>query len=222
MALEPKPGFHNMSTALLISAVGLPASVIAFAVLYANNDSVWAVVWLSAVLPAIWLGAGALGIRDAVRRRSWRQMAGVVALLAPTVLLVNTMGSPRFAFHQLFTFRPLDLHLPTNGLVLMEKFTVCAQAQPCKPQDVVTETRAFSVKKIPDGCCSLAVLNGRGKDRVDAFRVVLNGKEVKLESQKGAVNLNGENEISVQLSGAPDAYIYVVVSYTGKKNAPSA
>src|SRR6266481_4040116 len=146
MASDSKARFRAMSTALFVSAVALPASVIAFAVLYANNDSFWAVVWLSAVLPAIWLGAGALGIRDAVRRRSWRQMAGVVALLAPTVLLVNTIGSTRFAFHQLFTFRPLDLHLPTNGFVLMEKFTVCAQAQPCKPHDVVTETRAFRVK----------------------------------------------------------------------------
>jgi len=104
----------------------------------------------------------------------------------------------------------------------MEKFTVCAQAQPCKSNNVVTETRAFSIKKIPEGCCSLTVLNGRGKNKVDTFRVVLNGKEVKLESQKGAVDLNGKNEISVQLSGAPDAYIYVLVSYTGKKNAPSA
>jgi len=211
-----------MSTALLISAVCLPVSVIAFATLYANNDSFWAAAWLSAAVPAIWLGAGAMGIRDAIRRRSWRQMAWVVGLLAPTVLLVNTMGSPRFAFHQLFTFRPLDLHLPTNGFVLVEKFTVCAQAQPCKSHDVMTETRAFSLKKIPDGCCSLAVLNGRGKNKVDTFRIVLNGKDVNLESQKGIVDLNGENEISVQLSGAPDAYIYVLVSYTGKKNAPSA
>ena len=211
-----------MSTALLTSAVALPVSVIAFAVLYGNRDSFWSVLWLGAVLPAIWVAAAVLSIRDAVKRRSWRQIAGVVALLAPTGLLVNTMGSPRFAFHQLFTFRPLDLHLPTNGFVLMEKFMVCAQAQPCKSHDVVTETRTFSVKKVPEGCCSLAVFNGRGKNKVDTFRVVLNGKEVKLQSQKAAVDLSAENEISVQLSGAPDAYIYILVSYTGKKDTPPA
>jgi hypothetical protein len=212
-----------MSSALLISAVALPASVIAFSVLYANNDSFWPVVWFSAVLPGIWLGAGAVSIGDAIRRRSWQQMAGVIILLAPTALLVSTMSSPRFAFHQLLTFRPLDLHLPTNGFVLIEKFTVCAQGQACKSDGVVTETRVFSVKKMPDGCCSLAVANGRGgKNEVDEFRVVLNGKEVKLDSQKGVVDLNSENQINVQLSGAPDAYIYVLVSYAGKKNAPPA
>jgi hypothetical protein len=220
MVLHPKASFSGVSTALVISAVALPVSVIAFAILYGNSDSFWSVLWLGAVLPAIWVAATVLGIRDAVKRHSWRQIAGVVALLAPTGLLVNTMVSPRFAFHQLFTFRPLDLHLPSNGFVLMEKFMVCAQGQPCKSHS--TETRTFSVKKMPDGCCSLVVLNGRGQNKVDSFRVVLNGKEIKLESQKAAVDLSVENEISVQLSGAPDAYIYIVVSYTGKKDAPPA
>jgi hypothetical protein len=104
----------------------------------------------------------------------------------------------------------------------MEKFMVCAQGQPCKSHGVETETRTFNVKKIPDGCCSLMVLNGRGENKVDTFRVVLNGKEIKLQSQKAAVDLSSENEISVQLSGAPDAYIYILVSYTGKKDAPPA
>jgi hypothetical protein len=220
MASNPRPGFSAVSTALLISAVALPVSVIAFAVLYVNSDSFWSVVWLFTVLPAIWLAAGALSIRDTVKRRSWRQMVAVVVLLALTVVLANTAGSLRFVLHQLFTFRPLDLHLPTEGVLFMEKFKVCAQEQPCKAHDVATQTRSFSVRKIPDGCCSLAVVNGRGgKNKVDSFRVVVNGKEVTLESQKGAVNLSGENEISVQLSGAPDAYIHVIILYTGKKSA---
>jgi hypothetical protein len=211
-----------MSTALLISAVALPVSVIAFAVVYVNHDSTGAGVWLMAGLPGIWLSAVVFGIRDAVRRHSWRQMAGVVVLLAPTVLLVNSMGSPRFWYHQLFTFRPLDLHLPTNGFVLMEKFTVREREQPCKSRGMVTKTHAFNIKKIPDGCCSLAVISDRSPDRrVGILRVVLNGQEVKLESQRAAVNLNWENEISVQLSGAPDAYIYVLISYTGKMSPPS-
>ena len=222
MVLHPRKSLSGMSTALLISAVALPVSVIAFAVLYRNSDSFWSVLWLGAVLPAIWVAAAVLSIRDAVKRRSWRHIAGVVALLAPTGLLVNTMLSPRFALHQLFTFRPLDLDLPTQGFVSMEKFMVCAQGQPCKSHGVETETRTFNVKKIPDGCCSLMVLNGRGENKVDTFRVVLNGKEIKLQSQKAAVDLSSENEISVQLSGAPDAYIYILASYTGKKDAPPA
>jgi hypothetical protein len=220
--LQPRPSLSGVSTALLISAMALPISVVAFAVLYGNNDSFWAVLWLDAVLPVTWLAAAVLSIRDGVKRRSWRQIVGVVALLAPTGLLVNTTVSPRFALHQLFTFRPLDLHLPTYGFVFMEKFVVCAQGQPCKSQGVVSENRTFSIKTIPEGCCTLAVFNGRGQNKVDAFRVVLNGKEVKLESQKGAVDLSSENDINVELTGAPDAYLYVVVAYTGKKNTPPA
>lgn len=223
MASNPRPGFSAVSTTILISAVALPVSVVAFTVLYARNDSFWCVVWLFAVLPAIWLAAGALSIRDAVKRRSWRQIVAVVVLLAPTVVLANTAGSLRFALHQLFTFRPLDLHLPTEGILFIEKFTVCVQEQPCKAHDVATQTRAFNIKKIPDGCCLLAVVNGRGgKNKVDSFRVVVDGKEVTLESQKGTVNLSGENEISVQLTGAPDAYIHVIILYTGKKSTPPA
>lgn len=223
MTSNPRLGFSAVSTALLISTVALPVSAIAFGVLYASSDSFWSVVWLFTVLPAIWLAAGALSIRDVLKRRSWRQIVAVGALLAPTMVLANTAGSLRFALHQLFTFRPLDLHLPTEGVLFTEKFTVCAQEQPCKAYNVATRTRAFSVKRIPDGCCSLAVVNGRGgKNKVDSFRVVVNGKEVTLESQKGAVSLTGENEISVQLSGPPDAYLHVIILYTGKRSAPPA
>ena len=73
---------------------------------------------------------------------------------------------------------------------------------------------------MPVGCCSLAVINGRDGNRVDSFRVVLNGKEVRLEGQKAPVNVIADNEISVQLTGPPEAYVYIVVSYTGKKDAP--
>jgi hypothetical protein len=220
MALKLQPRFSTTSTALLISAVTLPVSVIAFAVLYANNDSFLSRLWLAIILPTIWLLAGVLSIIDAVKRHSWKQIAGVVVLLGPTVFLVNTALSPRFAFHQLFTFRPLDLHLPSNGFVLMKKFEVCAEGQSCKPDHVATTTLTFHVKKMPVGCCSLAVINGHDGNKVDSFRVVLNGKEVRLEAQKAAVYLNADNEISVQLTGSPESYVYIVVSYTGKKDAP--
>ncbi|HEY1528099.1 MAG TPA: hypothetical protein VGH51_17855 [Candidatus Angelobacter sp.] len=225
MGFRLKASFTTISTAILLSAAALLVSVIAFAVLYADSDSFWAVLWLGVILPIIWAAAIVLGIIDALKRRSWRQIAGVVALLAPTALLVNTMLSPRFAFHQLFTFRALDLNLPTNGFALIQKFTVCGQDAPCKPHSVVTDTRNFKLTKIPEGCCSLVVVNGRGdKHMVEAFRVALNGKEVRLPVggpvQSAPVELSTDNEISVQMRGASDAYMYVLVSYTGKKRAP--
>jgi hypothetical protein len=218
MVSRLKVRFAKISMALLLSVIALPVSVIAFAVLYANGDSFWAVLWLSVILPAIWLAAIALGIKDAVNRHSWRQTLGVVALLVPTALLVNTMFSPRFSLHQLFTFRPLDVQPPTTGVVLLEKFTVCGQLAHCKPHSVVTEARRFKLTKVPEGCCSLQVVNGRGGEhKVDEFRVALNGKDVNLPIggalQIARVELSTENEINVRLSGGSDAYIYVFVWY---------
>src|SRR5258708_21485629 len=122
MVLHPRTSCGGMSSALLISALALPVSVIAFAVLYGNSDSFWSVLWLGAVLPAIWVAATVLSIRDSLKRRSWSQIAGVVALLSPTGFLFNTMVRPPFAFHHLFTFRPLDLHIPTILCVLLDDF----------------------------------------------------------------------------------------------------
>jgi hypothetical protein len=227
MALHAKLSFTAMSTALLISIVALPVSVIAFAVLYANYEPFWATLWMLGVLPTIWVVASVLIIRDAVKRRSRPQIAGVIALLVPTVLLVNIMVSPRFAFHQLFTFRPLDLHIPANGLAFIQKFPVCAEGSPCASREAVTETRTFRLAKVPDGCCSLQVVNGRaGKHKVQAFRVILNGKEVNLPARDSqqitTVTLGNNNVVSVRLSGASDAYIYVVVWYMGRKGSPPA
>jgi hypothetical protein len=51
-------------------------------------------------------------------------------------------------------------------------------------------------------------------------------REVKLPrgvaAQVADVDLNTENTIGVQLIGTPDSYIYVVVSYIGKSDAPPA
>jgi hypothetical protein len=226
-ALSPKLTFKTISTALLLSMVAFPISVIVFAVMYASDDRFWTVLWMVGVLPTIWAAAAILGIRDAVKRRSWRQLAGVVVLLAPTALLVHTIFTPRFAVHQLFTFRPLDLHLPINGAAFIQKFSVCAQTSPCTPHDAVTETKTFRLTRVPNGCCLLQVVNGHdGAHKVKTFRVVLNGKEVNLPSddslQIATVKLAHDNEVSVQLSGTTDAYIYIVVSYTGKKESPPA
>ncbi len=217
-----------MSTALFLAIIALPVSVVAFAVLYANNDSFWAMCWLGLVLPILCVAAAVLAIRDALNRHSWRQLIGVAALLVPMMALLDTTAhSNRFWFHQLFTFRPLELFPPPDPRGWFQRFTVCAQGASCTSHGTVTQTRTFRLDKVPPECCSMRVLNGmRGKHMVEHFRVVLNGKEVKLrtgtESQIAEVELNTENAITVELSGDPDAYIYILVSYTGKNGAPPA
>jgi hypothetical protein len=42
------------------------------------------------------------------------------------------------------------------------------------------------------------------------------------DSRIAAVALHAENELSVQIDGDPDTYIYVIVWAAGKKDAPSA
>ena len=98
--------FEKTSTALLLAIIAMPVSLIAFVALYRNNDQFWAVVWLTALLPAVWVAAAALVVRDAFKRRSRRQIIAVVALLAPTVLLTAMISSQRFFSHQLFSFHP--------------------------------------------------------------------------------------------------------------------
>jgi hypothetical protein len=227
MALRPKLGFATIPTALLLAILALPVSVVAFAVSYADNELFWPVVWMFVVLPVLWLAALVLSIRDAIKWRSWRRIAGVVALLAPTVLLFNMMLSPRFFFHQLFTFRPLDLYLPTRGFALFQKFSVCPQESVCPSRSTVTETKTIKLAKVPKGCCSLYVLNGHGKEhKVEAFHVLLNGKEVRLPPdalpQIATVTLGNTDDVTVQLTGTADAFIYVIVSYRGKKESPPA
>ena len=219
--------FTKVSTALLLSAVALPASVIAVGLLYANDDLFWPELWMILMLPSIWGIVSVLSIRDAVKRRSWRQIACTAALLLPTALLLNTMLSPRFTLHQLFTSRPLDVpFLSANGFAFIQKFPVCAQESPCTG-GTVAEIKTFKLAKVPDGCCFLQVVNGRaGKHKVEKVRVVLNGEEVNLPRgsplQSANVRLVNENELSVQLSGSTDAYVYVFMSYTGKKEHPPA
>src|SRR5947207_1395858 len=101
-----KFSFKSLSTSVLISSIAFLVSLIAFAALYKNNDQLWAMVWLYAVLPGTWLSAIILLIRDIAKRRSWNQALPVFLLLVPTVFLVIASFSVRFAFHQLFTFRP--------------------------------------------------------------------------------------------------------------------
>ena len=68
----------------------------------------------------------------------------------------------------------------------------------------------------------MQVVNGRGdKHKVETVRIVLNGEEVNLPSsgalQIASVRLASENELTVQLTGTTDAYVYVAIRYTGKK-----
>jgi hypothetical protein len=144
-------------------------------------------------------------------------------------LLVTVSRTNRFFYHQLFTFRPVELLGLSKPRGWLQKFTVCAEVAGCTSHDSVTQTRTIRLDDVPNGCCSLSVINGTsGKYRVEQFRVVLNGKDVKLkkvnlptgdEMQSADVDLSTENTIGVQLIGPPDAYIYVVVSFTGKKGS---
>ncbi len=208
-----------ISTALVLSGLALLISVVAFCLLYRNNDLFLAVLWLSILLPAIWLIVGVLALMDAVRSHSWKQLAGVVALLAPTVLLMNVSLSPRFASHQLLSLQPLSFEAPSHGIVFAAKFAVCPDDKPCAVHGTNVESRAFHLKTMPDECCSLIVKSGSKENEVDSVKIILNGSEVKLEGQRATVRLKGDNEINVHLSGGPDAFVYVVIAYTGKGSA---
>jgi hypothetical protein len=230
MVSGPRAGLSAISTALFLAIIALPFSVVAFAALYANHDAFWAACWLWLVLPILWVAAAVLAIRDALKRRSSRQLIGVVALLVPMALLFTASGSNRFLFHQLFAFRRFELPPLPKPVGWYEKFTVCAEEASCMSHDAVTQTRTFRLDEVPKGCCVLKVINGnRGKHTVERFRVVLNGKEVKLIEVKlpksfavqiAEVDLSTENTIGVQLSGTPDAFVHVLISYTGKRNTP--
>jgi hypothetical protein len=174
-----------MSTALFLAIISLPISVIAFAALYGNHDSFWAECWLLLVLPIILIAAAVLAIRDSLKRRSLRQLIGVVALLIPMALLVAASGSNRFWFHQLFTFRPFEPPPLPKTRFWYGKFTVCAKEASCRSHDAVTQTQTFRLEEVPKECCRLRVINGaRGKHMVERFRVVLNGKDIKLNEVK--------------------------------------
>ena len=211
----------TISTSFLLSATALPISLAAFAFIYANSDSFWSVLWMVGVLPTICVAVIVLVVRDAVKSRPRSQIAGSVLLLTPTVLLLIVMFSPRFQMHQLFTFRPVDFypHFPPHGLAFFQKFSVCTPDASC----AANETKTFTLKRVPDGCCSLAVINGdrNAKHRAQGIRLILNGEEINLRSdglvETASVKLGGENKVTVQLTGTGDAYIYVVIFYTGKK-----
>lgn len=226
MALPGKLDFTKISTPLLLSLVALPVSVAAFTTIYVSDDPFWSVLWMNVVLPIVWMAVVVICVKDGVKRRSWRQIVGSLALLAPTVLLFSLMLSPRFFLHQLFTFRPVDWHIPATGFALIQKFSVCAPDAKCTSESPVTETKTFRLTKVPEGCCSLNVVNGRGdKYKVETVRIVLNSEQVNLPPvgslQIATVRLARENNVTVQLAGPPDAYIYVFISYTGKKDAPA-
>lgn len=211
-----KFNFTSISTVLLLSIVALPVSVVAFTVIYVSSDPFWSWVWMGAVLPTIWAIVVIQGIVDVFRRRSRRQVVGALLLLAPTALLFAVMLSPRFWLHQLFTFRPLDLQPVKRPFTFLEKFSVCEQHADCTSRRTATETRNFNLTKIPDGCCFLRVVNGPREHKAENIRVALNGQKIDVPLDQSvspivSVALRNENELSVQLTGTPDAYVYVAI-----------
>jgi hypothetical protein len=219
--------FGTISTSFLLSATALPISLASFAFIYADSDSFWSVLWMVGVLPTICVAVIVLVVRDAVTSRPRSQIAGSVLLLTPTVLLLIVMFSPRFQMHQLFTFRPVDFypHFAPNGLAFIHKFSVCAPDASCAAHSAAGDTKTFALRNVPDGCCTLEVINGSGeKHKVAKFRVFLNGEEVNPRPDGSAQiapdKLGSENKVTVQLTGADDAFIHVIISYTGKKSQP--
>ena len=213
-ALRARLSFTTISTALLLSIIALPVSVVAFVVLYVHNDSLWSVCWLGLVLPMTSLAAAILAIRDALKRRSWRQTALVAGFLVAAVLLLTAWQSKRFLQHQLFSIKPLEAPIDRSPIVFRRKFLVCDKKSPCSPDAAATVT--FRLEKVPDRCCSLLVMNGNGsgKGEVETFRVTVNGRPIAFAVDVAtrflaAVDLKQENTIAVELHGAPDAYVQV-------------
>jgi hypothetical protein len=214
MGLRAKLSFTTISTALLLSVIALPVSVVAVVALYANRDSFWSICWLGFVLPIIWLAASVLAVRDALKRHSWRQMIVVAALLVPTALLLATSRSDRFFEHQLFSLKPLQSPTYHSPVVFWRKFLVCDKESPCSPNTAATV--AFTLGKVPDKCCTLLVVNGNGtgKSKVETFHVTVNGRPIAFTAGVStrflaAVDLNQKNTVSLELRGAPDAYVLV-------------
>jgi len=222
--LTQKLNRHEVSTALLVSIVALPVSVVAFFALYHNNDLFWPVACLG-VLPAIWLSVAIFTVRDLLKRRSWRQIVGVLVLVAPTVFVFPLMSSPRFWSHRLFSSHAVESLPQSNfGVAFNEKFPVCVQGESCTEKEAVTEARRnFSLAEEHGWCCLLRVTNGRrdGKGKVSAFHVVLNGEEVPVPQsgplEMARVALKSNNDIRIQLRGTPDAYIHVAILYAKAK-----
>ncbi len=189
-------------------------------ILYETDDAFAAVVCLFVAAPVMMLAATILTIRDVAFRRSWRQTIAVVLLVVLGASLVKTATTPRFVLHQLFTFRSVDFRLPEPPFVFIERFAVCPEGQSCESGRTLTETRSFRLKKMPDRCCFLAVVSSRkNEEAVDSFQIILNGKEVELppRGRNGApvtpVELSAENQISVQLRGAPGAHLLVYIFF---------
>jgi hypothetical protein len=216
MAFLRKLDFNSVSTHLLLSTVALPVSIIAFAVAYTRDDPFWSLVWMAVVLPLVWVAVVFLGAKDSLKRRSLRPIAGSVLMLTPTAILIIAMLSPRFVMHQLFTFKPIDYHLPSERFAFIQVFSVCAPQTTCTPHSTVTKTKTFRLAKVPDGCCFLEVVNGWGeKHKVEAFRILLNGEQVNLPSSEAVqfanVELRSENDLAVHLTGTTGDYIVVAI-----------
>jgi hypothetical protein len=216
MPRHVKAQFARISTALLLSIIALPVSVIAFAVLYHNNDSFWAVIWLLIILPALWIATVALGVRDAFRRHSPKPLILVLALMVPTACLVTLTTTQRFFAHRLFSSSAPQRFTAYPPLLFMQKFQICDTKSGCDSLHTVNRTATFTLTKVP-ARCFLQVLNGTaGKHAVDVVHIGLNGRRVALDhtdsEYTAEVRLNTVNTVSVELSGPADAYVWLIVS----------
>ena len=218
MPLHLRAIFTRLSTALLLSITALPVSVIAFAVLYYNNDSFWAVIWLLIILPALWIATVGLSVRDAFKRHSPKPLMLVLVLLVPTVGLVTLTTTQRFVRHRLFSSTTPQSFTFYPPLLFMQKFQMCDPKSRCEPHRTVSKTATFTLTRAP-AQCYIQVINGTaGKHTADAVHVTLNGRQIVFDhtdsEYTAKVRLNRINTLGIELSGPADAYIWLIVSHS--------
>jgi hypothetical protein len=205
----------TISTALALSLLAFLPTVAAFASLYSIRELFWPSVWLFAVLPGLLCAVVIRGIREAFKQWN-RQLLVTAVMLGVNVSLIVIATTPRFAFHQLLTFRPLDVDSPTNTFLFVQQFAICSLGTPCEPSARVSRTQIFNTDQGHLKLHSIGVVNDHvNGTAADSYRVVLNGREVEFNALKNIatarVDLQLQNTISVELTGRPAAKITVWV-----------
>jgi|GEM_PF-3409407 len=140
------------------------------------------------------------------RRSMWLNVVEALALLA--IITLGIWAIPRFAAagpQQKFTLYPPSVY--------MQFFSPCSAGQLC------ARTDDFHVDLVPKGCCILVVTNGngQGKDEVQSYEVLLNGKTVLPSSRspnaQANITLQTSNSIKVVLTGEPTSKVFLLITY---------
>jgi hypothetical protein len=125
-----------------------------------------------------------------------------LTLLAAILLLGQEPGN---APGQSFTLYPPSVY--------MHEFHPCSSDKRCE------KTEEFQVDPVPNGCCVLVVTNGngRGKDEVRHYEVVLNGERVipdrESRNAQATVKISLRNTLKVALTGDQSSRVFILVTY---------